>query len=556
MSNKMKKWFNLEKMAHIFTFENIAHISTALAALFSLIGIYVLKNTTNEQISSQEKLLNDQIKSQKELLDYQIKNQNEFQKNLLDYQLNKDSIIKLKQSYNDSIQNKLNHKFQTNLQKQSLNLQAQLNNNQIIEGKINSCIERRTKDRTISFNGKTQVGSDTIILKKLNGITENEAQFVCNCFYDNLEGIKTFFEFRFQPSKIDEEGKRSIFYSSNLKNYINILDFIKSKTSLGIFKFDINYFSKETGYTPLHQAIVDKNYEAISYLIKNGANIEARTRDESNYTPIQLALYLNDEKAIIILKKFGANLNANSFPILKEWDLLNMLDNYNSFNLYVKYNFQNNYVIDLYERILYLNSNNNNNDDYLLNIVKELEKSKNINTKNINYDLVLRLFYNSKIKTAIYLFNKYKLVFKIKYEKTIQDEIIYLIKQYIVYKINLYYEINIINIENEEHPKNIIIDVREFNLDDMDLFFNFLYNVFPKINFTSESLKNVEIYIYNILLNSKSIINLNKNVVISKINDPLLKKRVESKFEELDYEFNKKYKMQILNALKINFKIK
>ena len=31
---------------------------------------------------------------------------------------------------------------------------------------------------------------------------------------------------------------------------------------------------------------------------------------------------------------------------------------------------------------------------------------------------------------------------------------------------------------------------------------------------------------------------------------------MESKFEELDYEFNKKYKMQILNALKINFKIK
>ena len=549
MSKKIKEKFNwndifakLKKLTHS---DYISLLGIFIATLF----LYI---TTSNQIKSQEKLVNDQIKSQKELLDYQ---------------LNKDSIIKLKQTYNDSIQNEVNRNFQANLQIQSLNLQAQLNNNQIIEGKINSCIERRTKDRTISINrkilkggeitnGKTQVWSDTIILNKLNGITENEAQFVCNCFYDNLEGIKNFFEFRFQLSKIDEEGKRSIFYSSNLKNYINILDFIKSKTSLGIFKFDINYFSKETGYTPLHQAIVDKNYEAISYLIKNGANIEARTRDESNYTPIQLALYLNDEKAIIILKKFGANLNANSFPILKVLDLLNMLDNYNSFNLYVKYNFQNNYVIDLYERIMYLNYNNKNNDDYLLNIVKELEKSKNINTKNINYDLVLHLFYNSKIKTAIYLFNKYKLVFKIKHENTTQDEIIFLIKQYIVYKINLYYQINIKNIENEEHPKNIIIDVREFNLDDMDLFFNFLYNVFPKINFTSESLKNVEIYIYNILLNSKSIINLNKNDVISKINDSLFKKRVESKFEELDYEFNKKYKMQILNALKINFKIK
>lgn len=64
------------------------------------------------------------------------------------------------------------------------------------------------------------------------------------------------------------------------------------------------------GYTPLHRASYGGHRDCVKYLLKKGANIEART--DEDWTPLHCAVRWNNIVVAEELVKAGANINAQS----------------------------------------------------------------------------------------------------------------------------------------------------------------------------------------------------------------------------------------------------
>lgn len=88
------------------------------------------------------------------------------------------------------------------------------------------------------------------------------------------------------------------------KNYDLFKSIVQKGASLSIQ-------AKETGYTPLHAAVVTrKPLDIIVYLIQHGANVNAR--DEQDGTPLHSAILFKNYDAMKILLLNGADINAYS----------------------------------------------------------------------------------------------------------------------------------------------------------------------------------------------------------------------------------------------------
>jgi ankyrin repeat protein len=59
------------------------------------------------------------------------------------------------------------------------------------------------------------------------------------------------------------------------------------------------------GYTPLMMAAVNKKHDLVKFLIKHGANVNAKAKDGS--TPLSMATKDNDPAMVKLLKGLGAN---------------------------------------------------------------------------------------------------------------------------------------------------------------------------------------------------------------------------------------------------------
>uniref|UniRef100_A0A336MKV2 CSON001140 protein n=1 Tax=Culicoides sonorensis TaxID=179676 RepID=A0A336MKV2_CULSO len=64
------------------------------------------------------------------------------------------------------------------------------------------------------------------------------------------------------------------------------------------------------GYTPLHKACYNNNYEMAQLLLRFNADIEAQT--EMEWTPLHSAAKWNNAKLVALLLQHGANINALS----------------------------------------------------------------------------------------------------------------------------------------------------------------------------------------------------------------------------------------------------
>ncbi|RKQ63180.1 ankyrin repeat protein [Thermovibrio guaymasensis] len=62
------------------------------------------------------------------------------------------------------------------------------------------------------------------------------------------------------------------------------------------------------GITPLHQAVISGSYKVAKFLIKNGAEVNAK--DNYGYTPLHLAAIYNRPKIAKLLIENGADVNA------------------------------------------------------------------------------------------------------------------------------------------------------------------------------------------------------------------------------------------------------
>lgn len=71
----------------------------------------------------------------------------------------------------------------------------------------------------------------------------------------------------------------------------------------------VNVYDRD-GYTPLHKACYNNNFEMAQLLLKFNANIEART--EMKWTPLHSAAKWNNAKLVALLLQHGADINAFS----------------------------------------------------------------------------------------------------------------------------------------------------------------------------------------------------------------------------------------------------
>lgn len=69
-------------------------------------------------------------------------------------------------------------------------------------------------------------------------------------------------------------------------------------------------FADSDGYTPLHRASYGGHIDCAKYLVKHGANIEAKTTDD--WTPLHCAVRWNNIIVAEYLIKQGADVNAKS----------------------------------------------------------------------------------------------------------------------------------------------------------------------------------------------------------------------------------------------------
>lgn len=69
-------------------------------------------------------------------------------------------------------------------------------------------------------------------------------------------------------------------------------------------------FTDDDKYTPLHRASYGGRIDCVKYLLKHGANLEAKTVDD--WTPLHCAVRWNNIEIADYLIKKGANVNAKS----------------------------------------------------------------------------------------------------------------------------------------------------------------------------------------------------------------------------------------------------
>jgi ankyrin repeat protein len=66
----------------------------------------------------------------------------------------------------------------------------------------------------------------------------------------------------------------------------------------------------ETGYTPLHMAVLENRPEMVSMLLDRGANLQAQTSD--GYTPLHIAVLQHNPEIVKLLLDYGANREAQA----------------------------------------------------------------------------------------------------------------------------------------------------------------------------------------------------------------------------------------------------
>ncbi len=97
---------------------------------------------------------------------------------------------------------------------------------------------------------------------------------------------------------------QSMFATSARVDVLDMSEFDKNVKSGAIKINDAD----PRGWSYLHYAAARDNAEAIEYLLKHGANIEAKTYD--GRTPLYLSVVLENLTAIKTLLKFGANVDV------------------------------------------------------------------------------------------------------------------------------------------------------------------------------------------------------------------------------------------------------
>lgn len=98
------------------------------------------------------------------------------------------------------------------------------------------------------------------------------------------------------------KGKRALL-AAEKGNLFDLVRLIHDNPSL------VNYADPD-GYTPLHRASYSGHLDCVKYLVRHGANIEAKTSDD--WRPLHCAARWNNVEVAEFLIRQGADVNAKS----------------------------------------------------------------------------------------------------------------------------------------------------------------------------------------------------------------------------------------------------
>ena len=174
-------------------------------------------------------------------------------------------------------------------------------------------------DKTI-FN-KNEVNDDRIMAVAKNyalASANNKVDILTNDVYFSLKyqtfGIKNLFIKSFN----DVEAllhKEDDFDEFNTQKFISevkskVLSCVKNAYNSTV---NINRIDPQTGFTPLIQAVRDRSYDIIEYLLSlDGIDIEKRDEFKYAFTPLLHCCQLKDTKSMNLLINNGASVNASS----------------------------------------------------------------------------------------------------------------------------------------------------------------------------------------------------------------------------------------------------
>ncbi|MFW5983118.1 MAG: ankyrin repeat domain-containing protein [bacterium] len=126
----------------------------------------------------------------------------------------------------------------------------------------------------------------------------------------NLESIRPEqYSEKFEDSIENFDSFKTTTFFSHIKNKN-----LKSLKHMDIDNVDVNKCDASIGFTPLIQAIRNRSYVMVDYLIKNVPSVDFNKRDKHkyNFTPLLHACQLKDIKMIEMLLKAGADPNIGS----------------------------------------------------------------------------------------------------------------------------------------------------------------------------------------------------------------------------------------------------
>jgi uncharacterized protein len=138
----------------------------------------------------------------------------------------------------------------------------------------------------------------------------------------NLSGIIKEIESGTNINTCDEDG-RSLLINAILKKKMEIVKYLIKK---GI---DINLQDDNMGYTALHVACTENNFEAVQILLENKAKIDIK--DNHGNTPLFRATFasIGNGEIIKLLLKNGADKNIKNNYDMSPLDVAKSIANYN-----------------------------------------------------------------------------------------------------------------------------------------------------------------------------------------------------------------------------------
>ncbi len=118
-------------------------------------------------------------------------------------------------------------------------------------------------------------------------------------YHSPLAFIRTLLELGADPNYGDHAGFSSLIAALTCADRDDMYDILELLLSHGA---DIQQRG-HNDYTPLHWAVVDRNIEAVEFLLSHGANPTARTRIDDYATPLEEAVILGLTEIAAAMRK-------------------------------------------------------------------------------------------------------------------------------------------------------------------------------------------------------------------------------------------------------------